>query len=295
MLDQIYPIAYLNGEFLAWNQVQISPLDRGFLFGEGLYATIAVHHGQPLFCDQHLERLKQSCQELGFPSDGQDWQEVLYEIIRSNQLVSAGVSLIVTRGQDHARHHLPTATQPTVLAFAYPWIPKKNPLPVSAQCVPDPRPQDYAQLKINSLLPSVQASQKSHAQGFDKLIFTRERVILEAAQANLFWVKEGELFTPAADLPLVKGITRSYVIFLAQDLGLKVTEGKYQEQQLLEADEVFLCATLSQITPVSQIGEVSYSVTGSVTSKISQAYQQLCDAEAESLTKKCLAEKEPWL
>lgn len=279
MQPDIYPIAYSSGEFLAWNQVQISPLDRGFLFGEGLYATIAVVTGQALFIEDHLCRLKQACAELNFPSDGADWQEVVTQLISLNKIDSAGVSVIVTRGVDKVRHHLPMAEKPTVLAFAYPWKPSVIRRPVVANIQDDPRALSYSHLKINSLLPNVQASQKAHQQGFDKVIFHRDDIIVEAAQANLFWIKEGQLFTASTDLPLVCGITRRLVLRIAADMGLSVHQGHYPLDDLLSADEVFLCATLTQITPISKIGLSSYQQPGPLTQKIAEAYADLCNKQ----------------
>lgn len=280
MQPDIYPIAYAHGEFRAWNQVQISPLDRGFLFGEGLYATIAVMDAAPLFCTQHLDRLNAACQQLGFPLGTENWQDIVYKIIEHNKLEHAGISLIVTRGVDKTRHHLPTAQKPTLIAFAYPWKPSAKKRPITVDLQPDPRSAAYAHLKMNSLLPNVQASQQAYRAGFDKVIFHRDGIVVEAAQANLFWVRAGELYTPSHELPMVCGITRRMVFDIAAELGLPVHQGHYPVEVLKHADEAFLCASLSQITPIRQIGSWEYSFEYEMTMKIAEMAQLYYQREA---------------
>lgn len=289
MPPDIYPIAYAQEEFLAWNQVQISPLDRGFLFGEGLYATIAVIDGEPLFCEQHLERLALSCQQLNFPRSNTDFEKIVRKIIALNHLETAGVSLIITRGVDKVRNHIPTAQTPTILAFASPWKPSATRRPILVDLQEDPRPEGYAHLKMNSLLPNVQASQKACNTGFDKVLFHRNGIIIEAAQANLFWIRNQQLYTPASDLPMVGGITRLIVLQIAAELGLTVHEGHYPIQVLKHADEAFLCASLSQITPIRQIACWEYTFEPEITRQIAQMYQTSC--EKEVLRQKYLQEE----
>jgi 4-amino-4-deoxychorismate lyase len=250
-----------------------------------------VLQGQPLFLDQHLQRLSAGAAALGFPLYEQDLYAMVHQLIEMNKLDSAGISVIMTRGVDKVRNHIPTAQQPTVLAFAYPWKSLALRRPITAALQDDPRPELYAHLKMTSLLPNVQASQKAVNNGFDKVIFHRHGIVLEAAQANIFWIRDERLYTPSLDLPLVAGITHGHVLQVAADLGLEVLQGHYPLEALKHADEVFLCASLSQITPIKKIQDWDYLFEPVLTRQIAQQYQQLCLQEAQSVEQRQLEQR----
>ncbi|NBW57022.1 hypothetical protein EBR43_04420 [bacterium] len=150
------------------------------------------------------------------------------------------------------RDHLPTAINSTVMILAMPWIRPMHAGLAKARVLADPRWArcDY---KTISLLANVQSSQRVHREGFEKVIYHRDSVLTEAAQANLFLVKNSVLKTPSTGPYLLNGVTRQIILEEAKNHGLQTQETTLTLTDLFEADEVFLTASLSQIVVMSHL------------------------------------------
>jgi D-alanine transaminase len=251
-LKEVANIAFYNEQFLPFEQISISPLDRGFIFGEGIYTTLACQQGMPLFADRHIQRLKTQLKELYFPEVILDIEGVIIKLLELNQLEDAAVYVHITRGVDRVRDHLPTAQKPTVMFLAMPWNRPVHPGFAKACVLPDPR-WSRCDYKVTSLIGNVQSSQKAHRQGFEKVIYHRDSFLTEAAQANLFLVKNLVLKTPPAGPYLLNGVTRQILLQEARLHGLETQEMTLTVDDLFEADEIFLTASLSQLVLIHQI------------------------------------------
>jgi D-alanine transaminase len=121
-LTGVAPIAFYQQDFLPFDQIKISPLDRGFIFGEGLYTTLACQEEVPLFLEKHLDRLIKQIDALHFPDIHIDLECLTQQLLKLNQLHDAAIYVHITRGIDKIRNHLPTAAEATVMMLAMPWI-----------------------------------------------------------------------------------------------------------------------------------------------------------------------------
>ncbi len=253
-LTGVAPIAYYRDQFMPFNDIKISPLDRGFIFGEGMYTTLACQDRIPIFYERHEKRINQQIQDCGFPSLSINLKDIINQLLELNNLDDAAVYVHITRGIDIIRDHLPTATDSTIMIIAMPWIRPKEPGVANAMIMEDPR-WAKCHLKITSLLANVQASQIAAQKGYQKVIFHRDSILNEAAQANLFLVKNGCLKTPEANQYILNGVTRQILLEEAREYGLEVQECSLTINDLFSADEVFLTASLSQIVMINQINE----------------------------------------
>jgi D-alanine transaminase len=251
-LTNVASIGFYNNQFLPVDEIKISPLDRGFIFGEGIYTTLACQEGVPLFVERHAKRLNTQIEELYFPKIDIDLENLVVNLLQMNQLKDAAVYIHITRGVDRIRDHIPTATNATLMILAMPWIRPMHPGLAKARVLPDPRWArcDY---KTISLLANVQSSQRVSREGFEKVIYHRNSILTEAAQANLFLVKNSVLKTPSTGPYLLNGVTRQILLEEAKYHGIETQETTLTLTDLFEADEVFLTASLSQIVVMSHL------------------------------------------
>ncbi|MBT0586407.1 aminotransferase class IV [Alteromonas oceanisediminis] len=260
-------IAYLNGQFLPIEDAKISPLDRGFLFGDGIYEVIPSYAGRLVGGQLHAIRMANGLREIGIEFNNNihapDWQMIAQQLVDKNQAVLGehiGVYIHVSRGADSKRFHAyPTGVTPTVFAFAF-GIPASNKadrrsvtgLKVNTE-------QDLrwrrCHIKSTSLLGNVMHFQHSQDQGVNETILYNEQgLVTEASVCNVFMVKEGKVYTPPLDNQLLPGITRRMVIdSLHKDGTLTVSERQIGLDELKSADEVWLTSSSKEIAPVVEI------------------------------------------
>lgn len=250
---------YLNNGFTTLDQAHISVLDRGFLFGDGIYETIPAYN-QCLFSpENHLQRLQQSCDAINLknPKTNEQWLQIFKELLNKNQSKHAAILCQVTRGVMPERQHIPTESTPTIFV-ASTEIQLKNiedlSQGLSAITLPDIRWQ-YCHIKSTSLMANVIALQQAQQQDAQAAIFVRNGFITEECMRNVFIVKNNIIYTPLKDTSILPGVTRDVVIHLARDHGLTVNEANIGEEQLLQADEVFFTSSTKEIIPALKINQ----------------------------------------
>jgi D-alanine transaminase len=238
-------IVYWNGEYLPLEQARLSPLDRGFLFADGLYEVARFYLGRPYRMAEHVERLREGLTVLRLPVDAGFYPEVARRLLEENGLATgdAIVYAQVTRGAAPRTHAFPPAdTPPTVFAFARASDPPLSPEAAAAILVPDER---WARCNIKSimLLPNVLAVQAAREAGAVDAIFVRDGLALEATKANLFLVKNSVVRTAPNGPWILPGVTRGAALDAARRLGHAVEEKAFTVEELFAADEVFLAST----------------------------------------------------
>lgn len=238
-------IVYLNGEYLPLEQAHVSPLDRGFLFADGLYEVARFYRGRPYRMAEHVERLREGLAFLRLPVDAGFYPDVARRLLEENGLADgdAIVYAQVTRGAAPRTHVFPSAdTSPTVFAFARMSDPPLSPEAAAAILVPDER---WARCNIKSvmLLPNVLAVQAAKEAGAIDAIFVRDGLALESTKANLFLVKNGVVRTAPNGPWILPGVTRAAALAAARRLGHAVEERAFTVEELFVADEVFLAST----------------------------------------------------
>jgi D-alanine transaminase len=252
-------IGYLNGHFSPLGEIKISPDDRGFLFGDGVYEVIRAYHGVPAFWGEHFKRLVRSAREiqLHFSLDQAGFHRLLLAGLQQSEYQEAKIYIQVTRGVAPREHTFPSNVKPTVFLA----IRRMGSLPtevcqrgVSVITVPDIR-WHRCDIKSLNLLPNVLAKQQAREAKAFEGIFVRDGLVTEGATSNIFVVKNGVLITPELNHLVLPGVTQQQVATLAQANGLEVQFRPIPISELLYSDEVFLVGTTIEVLPVIQVDE----------------------------------------
>ncbi len=251
------PIVYLNGRFMPLEKAAISPLDRGFIFGDGVYEVIPVYNGHLFRLDEHLRRLDLSLAgiRLAPPHDHRAWRTILEEILRRNPGTEQSVYLQVTRGVARRDHAFPQDTRPTVFVMSSPLEPMADSVRqrgVAAVLLEDIRWQ-YCHLKTIALLPNLLLRQEALDRGAVEAVLVRDGEVTEGAASNVFAVHGGRVVTPPKGPRLLPGITRDLVVELGRAHGLPVAEETITPEQLRTADEIWLTSSTREILPVTRL------------------------------------------
>jgi len=273
---------YLNGEFMPADKACISPFDRGFIFGDGIYEVIPVYGGRLFRLPHHLQRLGKSlvAVRLTDPYDAGRWQSVLEELMRRNAASPEGdqsVYLQITRGVAPRDHAFPLNIAPTVFAYAQPLVPPSAELlahGVSAITLADIRWQ-RCDIKATALLANAIARSEASTQGAAEAILIRDGVVTEGAASNVFLVVDGELVTPPKGPFLLPGITRDLILELAQTNRIACAERAISEAELRSATEVWMTSSTREIVPVTRLDDkpVADGKPGPMFTKMHALYQ----------------------
>ena len=272
-------IAYFNGVLVAKDKVRISPDDRGFLFADGIYATVRSFHGKLFRTRDHIQRLERNAREMRFEStEFGELAEVAEQLIAENNLLegSAIVYIQVTRGAAPRSHKFPQkGTALTIYADARPFPSNDAELESGAGAilVPDIR---WARCDIKSvaLLPNTLAHQKAREAGALEALFVRNGAVQEGTHSNVFIVSKGELITPPLCNYVLPGITRQTVLEICETLSIPCRSCTIFEDDLHEAEEVFITGTTVDITPIVWLDgrSIASGTPGPVARRLQDAY-----------------------
>ena len=248
---------YLNEKFLPADQACVPVLDRGFIFGDGVYEVIPAYGGKLFRLNKHLQRLQNSLDAVRIPNpmDTEDWQTMLNALVEKNNDGDQSLYLQVTRGSAQRDHALPKNPQPTVFAMSNPLKPLAAEIiesGVSAITLDDIRWQ-RCHIKAISLLPNILLRQEALDQGAAEAILIRDGFATEGAASNLFAVIEGVLCTPPTGPFLLPGITRDLILELAAANNIAHREHTISREDLQQADEIWLTSSTKEILPVTQL------------------------------------------
>lgn len=264
---------WLNGQ--PAESLEIS--DRGLSYGDGLFETVQIRDGRALLLTQHWARLQSGLVRLKFPADS---LSLIQQDLAGLSLPESGVlKLTLTRGPGGRGYRLPDDAQVSrIVALgpvpAFPGEPAEKGVCVRL-C--------ETRLGLNPLLAGIKhlnrleqvlaRAEWQDATVAEGLVCDLKGYLAEGTMSNLFWVSEGELYTPQLDRCGVEGIVRNQLIALACRMGINVWEGRYRPEVLNQASEIFICNSLIDIWPVTQLGSQSL-VVGDLTRKLQQLLQQ---------------------
>ncbi len=254
-MAQPLDIASLNGEFLPLAEARISPLDRGFLFGDAIYEVIPVYAGVPHLLDAHIARLERSLAaiDIPLPHDAGAWRHLVTELIRRNDGGAMAIYIQVSRGAETGRDHVyATDTRPTVFAMATELQPHDYSDGVSAITLPDER-WARCDIKATALLANVLARQKAAAAGAVDAILIDGDEVTEGAVSSVILVEQQTLVRRPHGNEVLPGTTTDHVIALAREAGYACREELIPVQRMLAADEVWLTGATKGIAPVVRI------------------------------------------
>ena len=250
-------IAHFNGQLMPMDQIRISPLDRGFVFGDGVYEVIPVYNGAMLRGREHYERLQRSMDEIGLanPHGVDDWLRLTEDLLRHHP-GNQSVYIQVTRGAPEKRDHVvPKGLTPTVFMMCYPLAsPSREQVEGGVKCV---TARDFrwekCHIKSTSLLGNVLARQISADAGAIETILLRDGMLTEASASNVFVVKNGVVAAPPRDNLILLGITYDLLVRLAAEGRVKLEVRPITEAELRGADEVWLSSSTKEVLAVATL------------------------------------------
>lgn len=252
------PISYLNGAFLPLWEARISPLDRGFLYGDGVYEVMPVYAGRPFRFEAHAERLTRSLAEVRMedPHTRSEWRDMLATLITRNGAGDQYVYWQVTRGAERGRNHAPLPEiSRTVFAFCAPLpVTSAATLESGVACV---TAQDtrWAQCNIKSvaLLANVLLRQLAVDAGAAETILLRDGDLMEASASAVHVVTGGTVLSPPNSQRILPSTTRSVMEEMAVRAGIPYHAVRVSEAQLRTADEVWISAATREVQPVTSL------------------------------------------
>jgi D-alanine transaminase len=257
-----YPTCWLNGEFVPLASARISPLDRGFLFADGVYEVVPVHRGRPFRLRQHLERLERSLAEVRMrnPLTRQGWVEVTQRLVQAAGEPELLVYMQVTRGTEFGRNHLfpPPDVAPTGFAFVSPYPPPsaatlENGL---AGAVLEDTRWARCDVKSIALLANVLLRQEAQERGAAEAILMRDGRVTEGSSSTVFIVSDGRLVTPPNDCSVLPGTSRDAVLELAEGW-LPSEVRNFTVDELRGAQEAWIASAGRGVLPVTSIDGVA--------------------------------------
>lgn len=252
-------ICFLNGEFLPLSEAKISVLDRGFIFGDGVYEYVPVIKRRPYRLQGHLLRLERSCQAIGLtnPYSEAQWGEIITQLIAKHPQDDQAIYFQITRGVAKRDHAFPKGVAPTVFMMSNPLLhPTREQLEngVKAYTFEDVR-WHRCDIKTISLLGNVLAREFAASKGGAEVVMFRNGMLTEASASNVFVVKNGRILSPPKDNHILPGITLDGVFDLSAKAGIPLEVRPVPAAQVWEADELWLSSSSKGILAITSLDD----------------------------------------
>ncbi len=247
-------MVFLNGKFIPIEQAMVPVLDRGFIFGDGVYELIPVYSRVPFRMDEHLARLERSLAavRIGNPHAREKWREIIRELVAQQPWEDQGVYFQVTRGVAKRDHAFPAGVEPTVFAMSNPLVNPPRELVdhgASAVTAVDNR-WLRCDIKSISLIGNVLLRQASADAGAVETILLRDGKLTEASACNVFVAKNGLLLSPPKSNLILPGITYDVVVEIAQMTKIPIEFRDVSESEVRGADEVWVTSSSKEILAI---------------------------------------------
>jgi D-alanine transaminase len=273
-------MVFLNGKFLPIEDAKVSVLDRGFIFGDGVYELVPVYSRVPFRLDEHLARLARSLSETAIrdPYSRAQWRELVFRVIDAQPFEDQSVYFQVTRGVARRDHAFPKNVEPTVFMMSNPLVnPPKEQVQKGGTAV---SAQDNRWLRCDiksvSLIGNCLLRQLSAEAGGAETLLFREGRLTEASASNVFIVKRGVIQSPAKGNLILPGITYDVVAELARANGTPLEFREVTEAEVRGADEVWVTSSSKEIFPIVELDgrKIGEGRPGPVFPRMSQLYQE---------------------
>lgn len=273
-------LAYLNGNYQPLAETQVSVMDRGFLFGDGVYEVIPVYAKKPFRLNEHLQRLRTCLATIRIanPHSDAEWQAVIESIIASSDSADQQIYLQVTRGVAPVRNHaFPADAKPTVLVMSDPLLPPDAALFASG--VTAVSAADFrwlrCDIKTTSLLANCLLRQIAVDAGCAETVLFRDGILTEGAASNIFVVKDGVLLAPQKNHLMLPGITYDVVLEIAAHSGIPHAVRDITAAEVKAADELLLTSSTREVLPIVALDDrpVGDGRPGVMARTLATAYQ----------------------
>ena len=273
-------MVFLNGKLLPPDEAKVSVLDRGFIFGDGVYEVVPVYSRVPFRLDEHLARLERSLGETKIrnPYARAQWREHIYRIVDAQSFEDQAVYFQVTRGVARRDHAFPKNVEPTVFMMSNPLV---NPPAEQVQkggaavSAPDNR-WLRCDIKSISLIGNCLLRQLSAEQGYTETILFRDGKLTEASACNVFIVKRGVIQSPPKSNLILPGITYDVVTELARANGMALEFRDVTEGEVRAADEVWVSSSSKEVFPIVELDgkKIGDGQPGPMFKRMYQLYQE---------------------
>jgi D-alanine transaminase len=253
---------FLNGDYMPMNEARISPMDRGFLFGDGIYEVVPSYNGKLVGFGPHMQRMQDGLDAIGIKLrvDEAHWRAIAEQLSARNGGGNLGIYFHVSRGADSRRNHAYTENvAPTLYSFAFEIPPAPIPDKTAATCFRVSTEEDLrwrrCNIKSTALLGNVMHYQTGHSRGHgETLLYNQAGELTEAAACNVFVVSNGVIATPELDHQKLPGITRLILLDVLRRYSDWVVEERVVTmEELRSADEVWLTSSSKEVAPVVEI------------------------------------------
>ncbi len=272
-------LVYLNGDYIPLDEAKVSVLDRGFIFGDGVYEVIPAYGGNTLRFEHHMQRLQNSLDAVRIinPLSNEQWLNIINKLIAETGPEDQSVYLHITRGVASRDHQFPDDTKPTVFVMSnilHTVNPELLTKGISAVTLDDFRWQ-HCNIKAIALLPNILLRQQAVERDSMEAILIRDGNMTEGAASNLFIVSNGVIKTPPKDNAILPGITRDLIVELAESHNIPVAEVAISEKEFFAAEEIWLTSSTKEVLPVTKINnqQVGNGKPGAVWQDMYQKYQ----------------------
>ena len=272
-------LCWMNGQFIEEQDLRISPFDHGVLYGIGFFETFRTYKGKAVFLPLHFERLLEALKEyrIDFPYTLNELQQIIEQL--NAQDGEEGYFRLNVSAGEHSIGLAPSAyNQPNVILFRKQLSQIKRGTEKEADWLKTIRnsPEQQQRHKSHHYGNNVRARLELPSLAAHEGFFTDARdVVAEGITSNIFWIKDGILYTPSAKLGILPGITRKIVLELATAMGIQVREGSFMKWELEQADECFVTTAVQELVPISHIGNVRFAGSeGRMYQKLHNAYVQ---------------------
>lgn len=292
---------HVNGDLVPAEDATVSVRDRGFMYGDAAFETLRAYGGRAFEWNAHADRLRRTCEALAIDhglSDA-DLRGRIRETLAANDLDDAYVKLSITRGVQPGKLTPGPVEDPTVVVVVAPlprggradrggesvWDGPATAAVVETRRIPDDALPAHAKTHnyLNGILARLELrgeSDETEGVPDEAITLDGEGTLAEGATSNLFFVRDGVLYTPSLDGPVLPGITRRVVLELAESAGIPTEEGSYRPADLRAADEAFLTNSTWELRPLEAVGEGDERIelgAGPVTDRLAEAF----DAQVE--------------
>lgn len=271
--------AYLNGEFMPLAEAKIPVLDRGFVFGDGVYEVVPVYSKKPFRLDEHLRRLQASLDgiRLDNPYEMTGWRERILQLVALQDFADQSLYIQVTRGVAPRDHAFPKGVPPTVFMFAQPLVtatPAQKAAGVCAVTAVDNR-WLRCNIKAISLLANILLRQQAIDAECAETVMLRDGFLTEGAASNIFVVQDGVLLAPPPSNLMLTGITYDVVLELAAAHGIPHQVRAISEAEVCGADELWMTSSTKEVMAIVKLDgvPVGAGVPGLLAQRMDGLYQ----------------------
>ncbi|KXZ20787.1 D-alanine aminotransferase [Bacillus nakamurai] len=268
----------VNGLLIDREEAAVDIEDRGYQFGDGVYEVIRVYNGVLFGLHEHIERLFRSAAEIGItlPYTAEDAEWDLQKLVQENKLTDGGVYIQTTRGKAPRKHQYDKGLEPQTTAYTFSVKKPENEQKQGAAAITaEDKRWLRCDIKSLNLLYNVMIKQKAYEAGAYEAVLIRDGAVTEGTSSNVYAVINGVVRTHPANELILNGITRVKILELINQNGIQLKETPLTEEELRQADEIFISSTTAELIPIVTLDgkPVGSGAPGPVAKKLQEAFQ----------------------